>query len=76
MVAGSERDANGNPVAGPPPQAANQVGNGGGELASVFNFGDEVAVSLLFTMCVSRILYDDAAGGGFARDYYPCVKLQ
>jgi hypothetical protein len=76
FVPGSERDANGNPVSAPTPAAANQVGNSGDALANVFASGDEMAISLLFTMCVSRILYEDAYGSGsFGRNYYPCLKL-
>lgn len=77
LVAGSERDANGDPVAGPPPQAANQVGNGGGDLSMVFSSGDSIAINLVFTMCVQTILYAESTGYyGYFRKMYPCTVLQ
>jgi hypothetical protein len=77
LVPGSERDANGDPVAAPPPQAANQVGNGGGDLSMVFSSGDSIAINLVFTMCVQTILYSESTGySGYFRKFYPCMQLQ
>jgi hypothetical protein len=53
LVEGSERDANGDPVTGPPPIAANPIGNTGIDLSFVFNGTDYLASQLVFYLCVT-----------------------